>query len=272
MAFLAGARLSPPDAQPLLGFLVAGFLLLVAGLAILTARRQSPPLRSAHGTRRALFYALVYALCSGCFARVVAPALLAREHSPWLLALGDVMFVTLGLFVWVMAIAEGHAWRDYGFRGGRPTRFALTLALGVGIAFFYSARRYAEVTAGIVTVTPDSLVFALVFAIVGSALPEELLFRGYLQGSLDPRTNRWARVVVPALAFTAMRSLRFLPGVDVPAASWLFHVVGISLPLGLWWGLMRDLAGGSLWPGLLSHFILEFGPALASASPTAAGP
>jgi hypothetical protein len=44
----------------------------------------------------------------------------------------------------------------------------------------------------------------------------------------------------------------------------------MALPLGLWWGLMRDLAGGSIWPSLASHFLLEFGSTLASASPEAA--
>jgi membrane protease YdiL (CAAX protease family) len=214
-----------------------------------------------------LIYVAVYTLCFGCFARVISPAWLGEAHSPWLLALGDVLSVTLFLFVWVMALGEGHSWRDYGFRGGRTTRFALIVALSLGVAILYSARRWAAVIAGTVTVTPDSLVFALVFAAAGSTIPEELLFRGFLQGTLDGRVNRWAKVAMPALAFTAMRSLRVLPGVDLPFSAWLFHVLGISLPLGLWWGLMRDLSGGSLWPCLLSHFLLEFGNALASASP-----
>lgn len=269
MALLAGS-LRPPSGDPLLGFLVAGFVLLVAGLAALTAHRvQGIAMRSAHGTRRAGMYAAVFTLCSLCFGRIVAPALLGEEQSPWLLALGDVIFVTLGLFAWVMALAEGHAWSDYGFRGGRSMRFVLTFALGIGVAVLYSAKRYAAVGAGQVHVTPDSLVFAAVFAAVGSALPEELLFRGFLQGSLEGRVNRWARLAVPALAFTLMRATRFMPGEDIPLGSWLFHVLGISLPLGLWWGLMRDLAGGSLWPCLVSHFLLEFGSALASASPAA---
>ena len=45
------------------------------------------------------------------------------------------------------------------------------------------------------------------------------------------------------------------------------YVLGVALPLGMWWGLMRDLGGGSLWPSLVSHFVTEFGTALASASP-----
>jgi membrane protease YdiL (CAAX protease family) len=267
MAFLAAGLGAP--AHPLLGYLVAGFVLLAVGIAALTARRPGGmPLRSPQATRRAVAYFLVYALCFACFARVLSPAWSGEGRSPWLLALGDVIAVTLGLFAWVMALAEGHSWRDYGFRGGRTTRFALAFAMALMVAALYGLKRWAAVAAGRVTVTPDSLVFAFVFASLGSAFPEELLFRGFLQGSLDGRAARWAKVVMPALAFTGLRALRLLPGSDVPASAWLVHVLVISLPLGLWWGLMRDLAGGSLWPCLLSHFLLEFGNALASTSPT----
>ena len=266
MAFLAGATVMP--GRPLLGYLVAGFVLLAFGIAILTARRVGEiPIRSAEATRRALSYILVYTLTFGCFARVLSAAWTGEQRSPWLLALGDVLSVTLALFAWVMVLAERRPWRDYGFKGGRTTRFVLAMALGIGVALLYGLKRWARVSVGQVTVTPDSLVFASVFAAVGSAFPEELLFRGFLQGSLEGRVGRWAKVVFPALAFTAMRSVRLLPGADITPSDWLFHVLGISLPLGLWWGLMRDLAGGSLWPCLVSHFLLEFGNALGSASP-----
>lgn len=266
MAFLAGS-LRPPSGEPLLGFLVAGFLLLVIGLAALTARRdQSHPMRSSYGVKRAALYAFVFLLVSWCFSRIVAPALLGEERSPWLFALGDVIFVTLGLFTWVMALAEGHSWHEYGFRGGRSMRFVVTIGLGIGVAILYASKSYARIGAG-AQVNPDSLVFATVFGAIGTAFPEEILFRGFMQGALEGRVNRWARLVLPALAFTALRATRFTPD-EIGTSDWLFHVFGISLPLGLVWGLMRDLSGGSLWPSLISHFLLEFGNTLASASPS----
>jgi membrane protease YdiL (CAAX protease family) len=259
-----------PESHPLLGSLVAGFVLLVLGLAALTLRRRAPvPLASAASTRRALLYTLVYGLCVACFGRVVSPALLGREHSPWLLALGDVMFVTLALFFWVMALAEEHPLRDYGFHAGPAGRMLLALLMGAGAAAFYAAQSYGVIASGQVVVTADSLVFAVLFAALGSALPGEFLFRGFLQGSLTGRAGRWARVVAPALVFTVVRSVRFLPGLDLPPAGWLLYAFGTALPLGVWWGLMRDVSGGSLWPGLLSHFVLEFGVTLANASPGA---
>jgi hypothetical protein len=73
--------------------------------------------------------------------------------------------------------------------------------------------------------------------------------------------------MVPAVVFAIFRAGRYLPGVDMPFDDWMKYVLGVALPLGMWWGLMRDLAGGSLWPSLASHFVVEFGYALSSASP-----
>src|SRR5206468_798392 len=74
-----GAPDLPRDAsasRAQLGSLVAGFLLLVIGLAVLTVRHHRHPLPSSQGTRRALSYAVIYALCSACFVRVISSALL----------------------------------------------------------------------------------------------------------------------------------------------------------------------------------------------------
>jgi membrane protease YdiL (CAAX protease family) len=256
-----------PAADPPLGWLVGGFVLLAIGLAALTMNRRHGRLESAQGTSRALLYALVYGLCAACFARVIGPALLVTERSPWLLALGDVIFVTLGVFVWVMVLAENRPFAAFGFKGAPAGRLLPALLLGVGAAALWAGGPWLEVLRGRVRFGHDELVFATLFASVGSALPEEILFRGYLMSSLDGRFRRWTRVAVPALAFTVVRSLRYLPGPDLSPAAWIFYVAAVVFPLGLWWGLLRDLAGGSLWPCLVSHFLLEFVSALAGTSP-----
>jgi len=74
-------------------------------------------------------------------------------------------------------------------------------------------------------------------------------------------------VALPALAFTAVRSLRMASALGLGSPAWLFYIFGVAFPMGLWWGLMRELAGGTIVPCLLSHFLLEFGPSLAGASP-----
>jgi membrane protease YdiL (CAAX protease family) len=209
----------------------------------------------------------VFGLCSASFSRVIEGALLGRDHSPWLLALGDVMFVTLALFAWVMVLAENLKLPELGFRGGRPGQVVLATLLGLGGSALYAVGPVRALVAGHAPITSDGLVFSLLFATAGSALPEEMLFRGFLMGSMNGRVRRWARVAVPALVFTAVRSGRFVPGASLAPADWLFYVFGVVLPLGLWWGLMRDLAGGSLWPCLISHAALDFCTALAKSSP-----
>ena len=248
-------------------FLVVGYLILAVGLVILTRRRPQLAMASPLGTRRALLYLLVYAASATCFWRVLSPVLTGEEHSVWLLAVGDVVFITLGMFAWVMILAEPHSWRDYGFHMDGAARVALTLALGAAAAFLVTQQAYGVIGSGKVRLTGDSFLFAFLASTVGSALPEELLFRGYLQGSLQGRANRWARLMLPAVAFALYRSTRFMPGAEVSFGEWMKYVLGVALPLGMWWGLMRDLAGGSLWPSLASHFVTEFGTALASASP-----
>jgi len=265
LALLSPAA-SPPGA-PALQWLLSGFVLLVVGLAALTINRRHGKLESPQGTVRALLYALVYGLCAACFARVLQSAMLGTEQSPWLLALGDVIFVTLGVFVWVMVIAENRPLAAIGFRGAQPGRLLLSLLMGFGAVAFFASGPWLAILRGQVHVTTDRLVWALLFASVGSALPEEILFRGYLMGSLNGRVRRWSRVVIPALAFTAVRALRYVPGPELSTSAWVLYLAGVVLPLGLWWGLMREIAGGSLWPSLASHFLLEFVNAIAGASP-----
>lgn len=251
----------------LLGWLLAGFLILVASLGVLTQRKPRAPLESRHGTTRTLLYALAFGMVAGCFWRVIAPALLATDRNPLLLALGDVIFVTLGIFVWVMVIAENRPLGQVGFRGAPAGRFVLTMIMGLAAVVIYAYGPWKDLVDGRVRITPDTLVFSLLFASAGSALPAEILYRGYLMSSLNGRVSRWTRVLVPALVFTAFRSLRYAPMGGLSSLDWVYYVVGVVLPLGVWWGVMRDLAGGSLWPGLVSHFLIEFFTTLAGASP-----
>jgi membrane protease YdiL (CAAX protease family) len=264
LAFLTSAASGAPS-QPQLGALVAGFLLLMVGLAGLTVRRHRHPLQSANATRRSFEYAIVYGLCATSFGRVIGGALLGHSQSPWLFALGDVIFVTLGLYVWAMALAEGYSLGDYGFRRTAPARFFFTVAMGLAAVAVYALTPYRALIEKQVTVTPDTMVFSVLYASLGTALPAEMLFRGYMMSSLDGRSSVWARVMLPALAYTVIRSLRIGPlGIDSP--DWIIQVFGVALPLGLLWGLMRELAGGVIWPSLISHFLLVLGTTLAGVS------
>ena len=269
---MADLSLPVGTAAPPLGWLVAGFVILALGLASLTVNRRRGRLDSPQGTWRTVFYILVYGLCAGCFSRVLSGALLGSVRSPWLLALGDVISVTLALFVWVMVLAENRPLETIGFRGAAAGRLLLTLLMGVGATFYYAGGPWKALLVGHVNLNADTVVFAMLWAALGSALPEEILFRGYLAGSLDGRLERWSRVILPAVAFTVIRAVRYLPGPELQLSDWLYYVAGVVFPLGLWWGLMRDLARGSLWPSLVSHFLLEFVTVLAGTSPAIRSP
>lgn len=261
LASIAALPVKPPP----IGTLLAGFVIMAAGLAALTYRRSHAVLRSAAGTRRTLTIVAIYAVCSVWFMRVLAPAVLGIEQSPWLEALGDVLCVTLGLFVWVVALSEHHDRRDYGLHGAPAARLVLSLLMGLGAVAVCGFWSYRRVFQGHASLEVNHVVFALTYAVLGSAIPDELLFRGLFMTSLEGRSSRWFRVAAPAILFTLVRGFRLIPGTDLPTGMWLGWVFGTVLPLGLWWGLMRDLAGGSLWPGLLSHAVLEFGTRLAGA-------
>ena len=113
------------------------------GLGILTPHRHSRgPIASPGGTRRAFLYALFYGLCVACFGRILNTAMLGDQASPWLLALGDVMFVTLGLYAWVMVVAEGHSFSDYGLRWGPSARMGIAFIMGIGAALLVGFEPY----------------------------------------------------------------------------------------------------------------------------------
>jgi membrane protease YdiL (CAAX protease family) len=268
LAFLT--VIQPPTGEPRLSYLVGGFVALVVGLAALTRRRAPGPIATdPEAQKRAIGWVIVFILCASCFARVLAPALMSGDRSPWLLALGDVLCVTLGLFAWVVSLAEGRTWSEYGFRGAPVARFLMALALGLAVVALFGGRDWAHILSGRLPISGDTLVFAIAFAIVGSAFPEEMLFRGYLQGALEARHSRWVGLLVPAIAYAALRALRHLPGQDMSPEDWLRYVLGVAVPLALWWGFVRDLARGSLWPTFISNLLLELGRVLAGAPPVA---
>lgn len=258
----------PGPASALSGSLLPGFVILVVGLAGLSLRRTRPPFHSRQATIRALLYALVFGLATAAFTRGIGAAVVVDQRSPWLLALWDVIFVTLGLFVWVMALVEGYTPRDFGFRTLPAGRFVLATLMGLGIAAVFAFDAWTRLGSGRIAVGPDVLVYALLAATLGAALPEETLFRGYLMGSLEGRTRAWERIAIGAIAYSVARSLRTAPLLGLGSPAWLSYFFGVDLPLGLGFGLMRELARGAIWPCIVSHVVLELGLALSGSSPT----
>jgi membrane protease YdiL (CAAX protease family) len=259
-----------PIAPPPLGYLLAGFLLLVVGLAWLwRTRPRELALRSPQGTRRAIGYGVVFTLTSACFARVANPALAGTEHSPWLLALADVLFATQILFAWILLLVEDLPARDLGLRwaGGRRAGWAWLLCLAMPIVA--SLPHYLQLFRGKLPFSTDAAVFAGLFALGASSLPQEIIYRGYLQGSLEGRMALAPRVLLQAVLFAAFHLGRVIPGVDVSWSEFLVLIFGLLIPAGLFWGAMRELAGGSILPVLVSHFLLRLAQAWVTATPGA---
>lgn len=113
---------------------------------------------------------------------------------------------------------------------------------------------------GLVTITPSApwseilafvpLLIALVFLL--EALPEELVFRGYIQATLTSVLPPWAAVAVQAVLFGSWGVALWLitsGGIDPLHAS-LFYVMGAIL------GMLRIITG-SVWTGIGFHLAFQ---------------
>ncbi len=257
-----------PTAPPPLGFLLGGFAVLVVGLALLSRTRpEGLTLRSTAGFRRALGYAAVYALTSAFFARVTWPALAGVEHSPWLLALGDVLFATLGLFAWFLVLVEDLPARELGLHGCGGRRAVWAWSLCIAMPLVASLPHYLQLLDGTKPFNMDAAVFGTLFAAGAASVPQEIIFRGYLQGALAERMSMVARVALQAVLYGVFHLGRFMPGVDMTWSGFLAQVFGLLIPAGLFWGAMRELAGGSLLPVIVSHFLLRVAEVWVNATP-----
>src|SRR5262249_39690677 len=169
-----------PTTPPPLGFLLGGFTALVLGLALLS--RTRPPglvVPSPMATRRAIGFALVFALTAACFSRIWRSALDGIDHSLWLLALGDVLFVTLGLFAWFLVLVEDIPTRVLGLHwsGGRRALWAWLLCIAMPIVA--SLPHYLDLWNGRKPFSMDACVFGALYAAGAASVPQEILFRRY---------------------------------------------------------------------------------------------
>ncbi|MBZ0268786.1 CPBP family intramembrane metalloprotease [bacterium] len=91
--------------------------------------------------------------------------------------------------------------------------------------------------------SPAEWVWVVFVVAVVPAVSEELLFRGYLQRSLEPRIGRWPAIVAVALAFGLVHGPTRAP-------------TAASLGLVLGWMAWRT---DSVLPGMLAHAIANAG-------------
>lgn len=172
-----------------------------------------PP--AAAPAQRLLAGAIISTLVLG----LLACALRVERHGTGLLGLGQAADAAKG------ALAGAGLW----LLTALP---ATALLVGTGVASVDMHSTWSEALASLALLVPAVLLI--------EALPEELLFRGYLQGTLARKLSPWLAVIAQALLFVAFA---WAIGATAAPGQWSF-LPGFALILG---GLR--LMGGNLgWP------------------------
>ncbi|MBS2030623.1 MAG: CPBP family intramembrane metalloprotease [Deltaproteobacteria bacterium] len=78
-----------------------------------------------------------------------------------------------------------------------------------------------------------------------TAIAEEVVFRGVIQGALEPRLTRFGAPVAAACIYAAAHVASENP-----------TLLALALVMGLVWGCLRAFTG-SLWPGIASHVLWD---------------
>jgi len=79
-----------------------------------------------------------------------------------------------------------------------------------------------------------------------TAIAEEVVFRGVIQGALEPRLTRFGAPIAAACIYAAAHVASENP-----------TLLALALVMGLVWGYLRALTG-SLWPGIASHVLWDW--------------
>jgi membrane protease YdiL (CAAX protease family) len=159
----------------------------------------------------------------------------------------------------VLGVAVGVEWaafrrtpldalRALGFRWPTARGLLTTLALcAVMLAYYGIAGFLAPL--GLVAGWP--LLAIGMFAQGG--LAEELLFRGFVFGSLRPGRSFWRAAALSALPFAGVHLLLFATLDFAVAAASLMLAVSLAFPLA--W--LYERSGNSVWPPALLHFVVQ---------------
>lgn len=136
-------------------------------------------------------------------------------------------------------------------------------------AFLYAFYGTLAFDASIVIRLPAARTAA--WAALITALGEEVLFRGLALHALArawgrTRAGLLASVVLAALLFAALHGIQVLTN-DLPRSAALLLILQ-ALVVSIWWGALV-VAGGSLWPAVLLHFVVN---AVAAVQGLAASP
>jgi membrane protease YdiL (CAAX protease family) len=175
-------------------------------------------------------------------------AFAALHHRPgwWFVAWAGLLLACLMMFRRAGQVGWSEA---FGLRASRASLMTgLAPAVALGIALGMSARVTSMDVMAPVTLT---LVGPLTALIGGT---EELMFRGYVQGALQPQ-GRWLAVFVTAFGYAAYKMVLFL-GWPEPTGVAVWHMGFYTFITGLVLALWRSLSG-HVWFSVAAHMAFD---------------
>jgi membrane protease YdiL (CAAX protease family) len=157
------------------------------------------------------------------------------------------------LLLWELGWLEASGITRLG--SGQVWLFALGGLIYFTCASLYSSYGSASFDFSILTRLPASRTTVLTHFVV--ALNEEILFRGIV---LSVLTRAWGKstqgwigsIVITSLLFAILHATQVFTDRLEPSSA-LFLVLGTFI-VSIWWGVLV-LAGGSIWPAVVLHFV-----------------
>lgn len=210
-----------------------------------------------------LFGLLAFLITAFLVLAAVGPAsAIGSGIVPKLLFLGRMALLIA--FATLLLRRGGRQWVDVGL--GRPRWLRFVIAIPIGYLFtalLVGAAQLLLARAGIAG--PDYSMFkairgdaaayafwALPVALGSAGLGEELVFRGYVRGTIEALFNNrsgseWVAIGVQAALFGVLHAYQGLGGILIATAG------GLSL------GLIWRFSGRNLWAPIVVHFLIDFG-------------
>ena len=172
--------------------------------------------------------------------------------------------VVLVLVATLLLRRNRSSWGEVGLRRPRWWRFAVAVPVGYLFTVLLVALvKLLLIGTGVpgadyamfASLRGDTLnyaFFAFPMALGSAGLGEEMIFRGYVRGTLEALTNNkryseWAAIVSQAVLFGALHAYQGLGGVVVATTA------GLSL------GLIWRFSGKNLWAPIIIHALIDFG-------------
>lgn len=195
-----------------------------------------------------------------CLLALFAPRWLHLDHMAWnavenpiaaLTALAAVELCVALIVLYIFARSENRSLKSYGLGAenllGSFAKGTITGALMVlfSIGTLYLLGYYKPGATN-----PSFDCFFILPFLIAAALREEVVFRGYLQQTMERTFGTWAGLTVAAIAFGFIHLLNFTAG--VPLGEKLYSCLMLSLDAGLLFGLAY-LKFRNLWFPLGIH-------------------